>query len=268
MADVNFQNRPDTLDREKQARERREAVRASREANGWTQSEISARVGISQSKLSLYEKGAVELTSKELKAIESLLSGKVRRKPLVKSGHAISLRELVDPAIRTKMDRKRRLWKAGISQQALAKALGTYRTKITEWVNGKITLTAEEEAKLDEILNEANVDKKMADPYFLLESAYASGSKLWFELKQLKEKFQILGELVESYREQVKYMKEIIGAHEEWGSERDAKIAELEARIAEYRDLLGLETDAVVSRSQADEKREELREKVTKKGVE
>ena len=122
--------KPDSTD------QMRRCVRFARQAAGLKQSELGARAGISQAKLSLYELGQTELTSEELRRVNRVLD---------KSGGAIvPLSEILRPSLlRTLLDetkagsseeiaqRKLQRQAIGLSQSALAKRMGIRRARLS-----------------------------------------------------------------------------------------------------------------------------------------
>ena|SRR5215472_17139310 len=69
---------------------------------------------------------------------------------------------------------------------------------------------------------------------------------------------RIKDRLIEALRELVNIQNALISRHGELRQLETKKREDLEQRIAEYRDLLGLETEAAVARSNADEQREKI----------
>jgi transcriptional regulator with XRE-family HTH domain len=214
---------PELVDRQKAEREQRKTIRLARERAGLTQAELvnlvykSKRVRLSQSKLSIWEGGYehVSLSPKEIRAIESVLVKALGRKEPVKSvlseliGPGLfdnGLRNLLmgiepSPAVDKRVTRKQLLQRAGISQSAVAKELGIYRSKLNEWVNGKIELSSEEEAKLNEVVGAAEHKKNREDPYYLLESAHRILDEVWPAWQSAEGKVTKLEKLVELYRQ-------------------------------------------------------------------
>jgi transcriptional regulator with XRE-family HTH domain len=99
-------------------------------------------------------------------------------------------------------------------------------------------------------------------------------TKDWFSQKEQRlhgaEKAKATQErikdrLIQALDELVNIQNELIAAHAELRQVETKKREDLEKRIAEYRDLLGLETDAAIARSNADEQREKI---LTGKGKE
>jgi transcriptional regulator with XRE-family HTH domain len=209
---------PELVDREKADREQRETIRLARERAGLSQEELcravykSKRLTISQSKLSLYEKGHdVSLSPKEIRAIETVLVKSLGRKERINTVADPGINALANallniessPTVDKQLDRKLLLQRAGISQSAVAKELGIYRSKLNEWVNGKLELTSDEVAKLNEVVRAAEHRKNREDPYFLLESAYRILDEVWPKWQSAEERNKQQEELLELYRQYV-----------------------------------------------------------------
>jgi len=69
---------------------------------------------------------------------------------------------------------------------------------------------------------------------------------------------RIKDRLIDALQEQAKIQRELIALHGELRHVETQKTVDLQQRIAEYRDLLGLATAEAIARSDADEQREKI----------
>jgi len=145
-----------------------------------------------------------------------------------------------------------------LSQKELANLAGLGQEAISRFEQGKRNLSSEALARLQGAIVKAMAQREIAVSTAGVPLKMGLLMKPGPSSQAQDTQDRVKDKLIENLQQLVDALKGMIGIHEERESKKDAKIAELEARIAEYRDLLGLETDAAVSRAKADEKREEI----------
>jgi len=225
----------------------RRAIRAARQALGWTQAKLGKKASVSRPKLSLYERGQVELTPEELKRVEDAVQdAKIPRR------------------FAHELQRKFRRQQAGLSQQELANAAGIDRSKLSRWESGLLELSGEELARVERALGRtpSSLASLLKEPD--LESVesvrHSFGSlenartivELGKELGSQEKQIETLEALVAVYKE---FVAELQGDAED----KEQKIAELERKVALLEDLCDVKTTGAL----ANAKEEELREKLS-----
>lgn len=246
--------------------EQRTAIARVREIARVSQYDVADATGMSQSKLSLYESGHVDLTPQELKKVESFLvkqfsfsesyRGKknfqgiaalVMCKNALASYGMFSVRLPHGDVARRRVARKG----AGLSQHALASAAGINQSKLSRWESGKCELTASEKANVDQALKEAERKKFVNDPYFKLEAVADAHRELFQALKRAEEQLRIQDEQLRLKDEQLRGKDKYI---ETLHAERDT----LRTQNAELREWMDKETLAAIKHAEAEAAREKL----------
>jgi transcriptional regulator with XRE-family HTH domain len=179
------QPRPGSLDNTSVGRW---AAKTMREMYGATQSDIAEDARISQSKLSLYESGFVDLTEKELQRLKKALNA-------LATDNDFSLEPLPGPAtgllsempglalndgtfaeryaswskkkqIRARQSMRRQ---AQLTQIEVARELGITPKKLGHWEAGRLELSEAAIARWRQVIVAATVKQKKADPWARLE---------------------------------------------------------------------------------------------------
>jgi transcriptional regulator with XRE-family HTH domain len=165
--------------------EKGEEYRRRRLNQGLSQGDAAKKAKINRSKLCLFERGAIQLTEKELKRLENVYGDK-------KYGRFYGrLGQLLDPdKPRSEPHRRklRRQW-ADVSQTQLAKLTGISQTRISRWEAGSGSLTPQEEDLVRTTLDEAVERASINDPYRV---ALARDEDAEFLFNKLKEAERIL----------------------------------------------------------------------------
>jgi transcriptional regulator with XRE-family HTH domain len=241
------------------AHEQRDIVRILRQSQHFTQSELGAKVGISPSKLSLYETGLVDLTAAELRRVIRFLNygpGPIKKTGTdAKTGterKAISLKELMNPDFAKgglfdeKTKRKFYRQRFGLSQRELAKKAKIPRNKLIKFEGLKVELTVEEKTRWEDALFEAAAEKKHADPYWHMERLH----------RKLKEQ----AELLKEERKQNELKDQIVASKDLQIRNLEEQVKAKEARIVELEEWQNAEETAALAHANA----EYLREKAQK----
>ena len=210
----------------------RRAIRSARQALGWTQVTLAQKAKMDQSKISLYERGQIELTPEELARVEDAVSSaKIPRR------------------FAHEFQRKFRRQQAGMSQQELANKAQISRSKLSRWESGLLELTAVELARVEGAL--IGKPALVGNLAYLRHAGPIVRPDPDLQVRNLEEQIRILKKLVDAQRELISLFPEVLG-------EKDAKIVELEKKIADLRELYDVGTQAVVATARY----EELREKI------
>jgi transcriptional regulator with XRE-family HTH domain len=192
----------------------------------FSQAELAARAELNQSTISLFENGYVNLDADELVRLKTALNAFVREKLSTQPAFPKLSTQPAFPKLSTQPAFPKLSTQPAFPQRAqkdqLRSLLGGNVT--TQWFAQK----EQESQRLRDTDNARATQDRIKD------------------------------KLIEALRELVGIQNELIAAHVELRKTEATKRAELETRITEYRDLLGLETDAVVARSNADEQREKI----------
>jgi transcriptional regulator with XRE-family HTH domain len=173
-----------------------------------------------------------------------------------------------------RIQRSLRSWREGVqlSQEELAELAGVAQQTISRLEKGTRNLTPEVFARIMNVIDEAHDKQEKRESRGVPLRSLLGGevTRDWFAQKEHEAQRvrdaerakvtqdRIKDRLIEALDKLVNIQNELIAAHTELRHAEAKKREELEQRIAEYRDLLGLETDAAVARSNADERREKI----------
>lgn len=153
-------------------------VRLARQTAGMTQSGLAKKIGISQAKLSLFELGQVALSEAELKRVWRTLEKKLQGKAGLLSD--VSGRAKLATPNQDSVDElpKRRLLRqqANLSQHEAAKKIGISQNRLSQWENGQLELSPDEQRRWRREL-------ALADP----KIAHQAGQELWKLNQKLQE---------------------------------------------------------------------------------
>lgn len=166
-------------------------------------------------------------------------------------------------------------WREGVhlSQQELAKLAGISQQAISRFEKDTRKITPQAFARIMNVIDtkfdeQEKTNEVTTKNYVPLRSLLGGEvTKEWFgqEAQRLHDaerakatQERIKDRLIEALRELVNIQNALISRHGELRQLETKKREDLEQRIAEYRDLLGLETEAAVARSNADEQREKI----------
>lgn len=199
----------------------REVLLHLRQYSGLTQAEAAHKARLSDSKLSLYENGLVELTKVELNRLYRILS---------KDSPPINFRELTsgDAAKkdtikkweewrtkgRARQDKESRRFarkQVGMTQNQLARETGIPANKIIQWELGRVELTSEEQDRWKQVLRNAEKKQKQADPWWKLQVAHYTIEDLIEEKKGVVARLEnlqgindpVIAEIIESYQREI-----------------------------------------------------------------
>jgi len=168
--------------------EARKAVRLLRQAKGMTQYDLAEDARVNRSKLSLYERGSLDLSEAELR--------RVRRALRMKSDETLKPADL--RGISEIQRRKLRRQHVGLTQHQLAKLTGISQTKLSDYENGKAELTPSEETLWVKATDEA-AERMGSDVYFKLRLAEEHNEELYNERRALlSERRDLLSKLESS----------------------------------------------------------------------
>lgn len=78
------------------------------------------------------------------------------------------------------------------------------------------------------------------------------------EVQRLKARLQTMQELISEQKELITCLKEFVALHEDESKEKDIRVATLEKKVADLRNLYEIETEVAVKGAQAEELRERL----------
>lgn len=199
----------------------RSAAKSLREMYDVTQADVAEKAGISDSKLSLYENGFVDLTEKELKRLEKALNALAKANRDMPRLGVLSGRvsELTKPLLQDntfgeqyaswsekKQIRARRSIRrqAKLTQIEVARGIGIQRRKLINWEAGRLELSDAEFSKWQQVIVAAIVKKKKADPWARLEIRIEDALRAALQ----SHKGQVLddpliAEIMESYRNEI-----------------------------------------------------------------
>jgi transcriptional regulator with XRE-family HTH domain len=175
----------------------------------------------------------------------------MRDTPFAQEVSMPKLRWFEDPEV---LRKKRK--ELGITQHDLAKLAKVKRSLISDIEAERRLLTKDVGGPLWDALANVHIERLKVTPEWekiveeerqKLEEERKDSKKIGLKnLMAPAEATQdrVKDKLIEAQQEVIRIQNELISAHKDWGIEKDAKITELETRIAELRDLLGLETDA------------------------
>jgi predicted transcriptional regulator len=157
--------------------EMRKYTRMQRKLLALTQEELGVSVGLSASKLSLYESGLIDLTADEVRRIDKFLN-KLSRGNMVKLSDLGRLGSAEDfdalwnkkPSVNEKTQKRFFRQSAGLTQRQLARKARIPRNKLIKFESGKIDLTNEETARWWQAIRDAANAKKQEDPYRQIEA--------------------------------------------------------------------------------------------------
>jgi transcriptional regulator with XRE-family HTH domain len=206
-------------------------------AGGLSQVQLAQRAKVSDSKLSLFENGLVQLTPEESRRVKKVLNRKMLevQKILKNNPHADphlgNLRQLAGMEAPTEaearaydewyaahverpqrvQDRRFLRKHTGMSQRELARASRIPRNKIIEWEAGRVDLTAEEQSRWDEAIRTARVEKKRSDPWWKLTVAHYTIEDLLKERKRYLPRLEnitsvddpVIQEITASFRREI-----------------------------------------------------------------
>jgi transcriptional regulator with XRE-family HTH domain len=152
----------------------RRAVKQFREMFGATQSDVAEDAGISQSKISLYESGFVDLTEKELQRLGralDALSNDPDGKPGLTALNDGTFAEKYASWSQKKQIKARRSMRrqAKLTQIEVARETGIPPKKLRHWETGRLELSDTDVAKWQQVIVAATVKHKKADPWARLE---------------------------------------------------------------------------------------------------
>ncbi len=184
------------------------AAKSLREMYGVTQDEIAHRAGISDSKLSLYESGFVDLTDVELRRLDKVLNALAKKndlKPMPSLTFLISgqmddtFAERYASWSKSKQINARRSLRRQVklTQIELAREIGIQRKKLINWEAGRLELSDAEFAKWQKVIVAAIVKRKKADPWARLAVRIEDALKA-HEGKILDH--PLIAEIMESFR--------------------------------------------------------------------
>jgi transcriptional regulator with XRE-family HTH domain len=194
--------------------EDRRAARKLRELYGLTQAEVAAKASvITQSELSLYEEGFVDLPEKKLQRLEKALNDLAEAnqdKPGFKAMQDGTFAEkYASWSERRQKEARRSLRRqAGLTQIRLARETGIPRKKLIYWEDGRAELSDAEFAKWQQALIHASVEKRRADPWSKLElriRAMLKERRRWLPLLEKATSIDdpIIAEIIESFRREI-----------------------------------------------------------------
>jgi len=197
----------------------RRHVRIARQSLGWTQAELAAKTGLSQSKLSLYESGQVGMSDEDLEQVwvvlERRLGGKAGPMSALLQAPGVEGEATDKSSIRRQ--RRARRQGANMSQHELARKIGIGRSKLSQWELGNLELTSEERQRWERELT-------ISDPYFQIEVHREAGRELFAANKKLREENAAL-------RAEINILKAQFLNCEEIAALRHAQIEELAERL-------------------------------------
>jgi transcriptional regulator with XRE-family HTH domain len=133
--------------------------------------------------------------------------------------------------------------KAGVKRQLIAD-IETGRRPLSEDVGRPIWRAVAELKRIQRGSGRIPLSDLMYPPLEMLQNPYATGVSA-----AVKTHERAKDKLIAAQSELIKRLDEIIEIHKAWGSERDAKITDLESRITELRDLLDLNTNEALLRN-------------------
>jgi transcriptional regulator with XRE-family HTH domain len=159
-----------------------------------------------------------------------------------------------------------------VSQARLARMAGVTASLICQIEKGTKPLTKEVAQKVWDALADVRFEQKDLNALKTMgvdktpeamareeaESLRKENERLRNAEKAMSVQDRLKDKYIDALRELVKIQSELIAAHAELRHAETEKRKDLEQRVAEYKDLLGLETNAVVARSDADEQREKI----------
>jgi transcriptional regulator with XRE-family HTH domain len=277
-------------------RKERQTFRRLRKTLRLSQAWIAKQAGISQSRVSGWEMGRVELTPDEEDRIGEAIEAVVIKRGI--PGQVTPEQAAEDLRKGTILSRLREEY--GVTQAELAEKAEINQSTVSGFERGNVDLSPTQVEQLFKAFNDllaeraakaststlaslrsprdpraVERDKIRQDPAFQLEVAHEAGKELWNknaelrkQLAYLQEKVRLFDELIASYKKRVSTDDELIAAYQEalekTGSEKDAQIAELEKKVEELRTLYEAGTEAALAHA----KFEELRAKVSVPDIE
>jgi DNA-binding transcriptional regulator YiaG len=201
----------------------REIVKESREIYDISQGELADDAGISESKLSLYENGFVDLTDAELKKLGKALMAQIKANLDMRRMPGFT--DLNDPEYLEKSAAKNKEQiikgrrsmrrRARLTVIALAGKIGIPEKKLRAWEKDRVKLTDEERKKWEEALIAARVERKLADPWtrphFMVRTLLAERDTLLAERRDFLTRLQnlssiddpVIAEVIESFRREI-----------------------------------------------------------------
>ena len=149
-----------------------------------------------------------------------------------------------------------------LSQGELASLAGLAQNTLSQFERGKRNLSLDALTRLHNAITEALVQKeialrkqkqKAARGFSQEQIDYLLGRNPSDHEQAHATREKVSERLIEAQQQHIRILKELLSAHEELTAEQNATIRDLERRIAELRDLLGLETQVAIVREKVQE---------------
>jgi transcriptional regulator with XRE-family HTH domain len=192
----------------------RAAARKLRELFALTQADVAEKAGvITESELSLFENGFVDLAENKLKRLEKALNALAEAnedKPGFKAlQDGTFAKQYASWSERRRKEARRSLRRrAKLTQIELARAIGIPRKRLIYWEDGRAELSDAEFAKWQEVLVAAIVKKRKADPWIrprlMVDALLAERRDFLTRLQNLSSVDDpVIAEIIESFRREI-----------------------------------------------------------------
>ncbi|HXJ04077.1 MAG TPA: helix-turn-helix transcriptional regulator [Candidatus Acidoferrum sp.] len=163
--------------------------KAKRIEGGWTQAEVSLNAKINPSKLSLFERGLVELTSAELKRLDKFLDKRkvqpemIQLSVLVGDGSTVA-----EKSVTRKWARKA----TGLNQRQIAELVGIDQADFSRWESARKVLSKETVQRIFDIYESRTKSGSKAD--LLRQWGYSAdyGDMMFGHVQRMQKELSLL----------------------------------------------------------------------------